>query len=403
MTDPWTIRIAAPQDFDAVVRVFADALLVEMEPDAPTQAVFEPERTLIAESGDMVVGAVRVYTRDLSIPGAVVAAAHLTGVGVAATHRRRGVLSAMMRRQLSEVPEAITALWASEPGIYERYGFAPAGNRVTLAAELPRVAPAPVADTGRMREVSAAEAAEILAPILAGLQAIRPGVSGRSAKWWAKRLDDPKDRRHGATRRRILVHESFDGTPDGYALWRSVAKFSGTGACGEVRLEELVAVDHTAYHALWNRMLTVELATTLDFGFAATDDPLLQLAGNPRALGTRITDALWLRITNVAEALAQRRYATDVDVVLEVADPLLSANHGRFRLSAGDDGVSCSRTEAPADLSVSIDALSAAYLGSRSLAEFIATAKAVEHTAGALSATATAFGWPVAATSIEIF
>lgn len=403
MTDLWTIRNAAPQDFDAVVRVFTEAMLFDGEPDALTQAIFEPERSLVAESGGGVVGSTRVYTRDLSVPGAVVPAAHVTGVGVGPAHRRRGVLSAMMRRQLSEAPEAISALWASEPGIYERYGYAPAAHRVVLKSELPRVAPAPVNDSGRVREIPADSAGELLAPILAGLQASRPGVSGRSPEWWAKRLDDAKDRRHGATRRHILVHETSDGDVDGYAMWRGVSKWGDTGACGEVQLEELVAVDHTAYHALWHRVLTTDLATTLEFGFAAADDPLLQLVGDTRALGTRLGDGLWLRITDVARALAQRRYATDLDVVLEVADPLLPVNNGRFRLSAGSGGVGCEPTEAPADVSVSIDALAAAYLGSRSLVQFAATAKVVEHTAGALATTATAFGWPVAAASIEIF
>ena len=59
--------------------------------------------------------------------------AGITWVTVAPTHRRRGVLTAIMRRQLDETHaqerEPVAALWAAESSIYGRFGYAPASWR----------------------------------------------------------------------------------------------------------------------------------------------------------------------------------------------------------------------------------------------------------------------------------
>ena len=44
-----------------------------------------------------------IYTRHVTVPGAIVPCAAVTAVGVMPTHRRRGLLTAMMRRQLEDV------------------------------------------------------------------------------------------------------------------------------------------------------------------------------------------------------------------------------------------------------------------------------------------------------------
>src|SRR5687767_5978373 len=82
------------------------------------QLVIEPARNhVIVHSGE-IVGNAGAYTRDLTVPGAVVPAAHVTFVGVLPTHRRRGLLRRLMVQQLSEIRaaghESIAVLWASE-------------------------------------------------------------------------------------------------------------------------------------------------------------------------------------------------------------------------------------------------------------------------------------------------
>jgi predicted acetyltransferase len=108
-------------------------------------------------------------------------------------------------------------------------------------------------------------------------------------------------------------------------------------------------------------------------------------------------------VTDVPRALRQRQYAVPVDVVLDVTDDLIETNTGHFRLTASESSVECKRTDDPADLSVSVAALGAAYLGGRPLTEFAATGRVTEHTPGTLNRATAAFTWPIAPVSLEVF
>src|SRR3712207_8818896 len=66
-------------------------------------ALAELDRTLGLWDGDRVVATSGVYSRTLTVPGAVVPCAGVSWVTVSPTHRRRGVLTAIMRRQLTEL------------------------------------------------------------------------------------------------------------------------------------------------------------------------------------------------------------------------------------------------------------------------------------------------------------
>jgi predicted acetyltransferase len=50
---------------------------------------------------------------------------------------------------------------------------------------------------------------------------------------------------------------------------------------------------------------------------------------NPSALETHVSPGLWIRMVNLPDALTSRRYASPVDVVLDVSDPLLPAGSPR--------------------------------------------------------------------------
>lgn len=400
----YVVRAATADDQDRFASLFSTAMMFESTLTEVDRELFEPERALVTLDGDEFVGTAKAMSRDLSVPGAVVPAAHVTAVGVRATHRRRGILSSLMRLQLREVPEALAVLWASEPGIYGRFGYAPAAWGVSYEVDLRRVMPHPAQQgTGRIQELHAEDAPAQLAPLLTEFQHSRPGVSGRSEQRWRKLLQDEPEHRGGRTARQVLVHHDEAGALDGYALWRGKLSWGPGGPANEVSVEELVALNPTAYHALWHHLLTLDLAAKLDYGHAAIDEPLLQLVSNPIALNRRLTESLWVRLTDVGRALAQRRYATRVEVVIEVTDDLIEANNGRYHLTGDTEHASCERTESTPDLSCSVNELSAAYLGGRSLAEFAATGRITEHTAGALPALAAALRWPVAPVSIEIF
>src|SRR4051794_37750414 len=112
------LRPASREEFDDFARATSWAFHHELD-DAERERyarVYEPERSLAWLDGGRIVATTGAYTRELTVPGAAIACAAVTAVTVVPTHRRRGLLTTMMRRQLEDLRErgdAVATLWAS--------------------------------------------------------------------------------------------------------------------------------------------------------------------------------------------------------------------------------------------------------------------------------------------------
>jgi predicted acetyltransferase len=89
----------------------------------------------------------------------------------------------------------------------------------------------------------------------------------------------------------------------------------------------------------------------------------------------------------VPVALAQRAYLGEGELVLEVVDPFRPRGSaaGRFRLQAGPDGATVSRTRATPDLALEVPELGAAFLGGVRFSTLARAGLVEERTAGALA------------------
>jgi predicted acetyltransferase len=401
----YTLRSGTPEDFDAINEVLSDAFHETWDADAVEfeRVVYEPERTPLVFAGDRLVGVSGAFTRDLTVPGGIVPSAHVTMVSVEATHRRRGLLNRMMAQLFADarrLGEPVAHLWASEGRIYQRYGYGLAATRLALDVEHEVRLREPFADPdGRLRSIGLDDADPELRKVYDQVRSDRPGMSSRDDAWWKRTLGDPPSWRRGATRRHVVVHETADGV-DGYALWRVK---DGSGDRPVVLIRELLATNPTAYRSLWQFLFSVDLTRSVEYPWAAPDEPLLYLVDEPRRLGSRLADGLWLRILDVPAALGARRYAAPVDVVLRVTDPLVPDNTGDWHLTGGPDSAECRRATRPADLDCDLGALGAAYLGGASLATLAAAGRVRELVPGTLAPASTAFGWYRAPAAIEIF
>jgi predicted acetyltransferase len=399
------LRAGTPGDWPAISALLARAFHYTPDPDAAAAdgAVFEPERSLVAEDAGRVVGHAAAFTRDLTVPGAVLPAAHVTMVGVAATHRRRRLLTRMMLRQLREVRaagrEPIAVLWASEGRIYSRFGYGLAAHKLELEIDTREVR-LPAGAPAALRPVDPASAWPEFAAIRDRLRPDRPGWSSRDEHWWRFVLSDPPGRRDGATEWQAAVH---DGDPGGYAVWRTRSGWSGAGPHSVVEVREVVAGGPDAYVDLWRLLLDLDLTRTVRYPAAAVDEPLLHLVDEPRRLGSAFSETLWVRLVDLPGALTARRYAAPADVVLDVQDPLLPENTGRWRLTTGPGGTTCVPSTGPADLACTINELGAAYLGGVSLGALATAGRVRELTPGALAAAGTAFGWHRLPAAAEVF
>ena len=383
----------AADEVPAVQAAVAAAFLqdVDEEEAALDAKVIEPERTLVARDDGRIVASAAVLTRELTVPGGPVPLAAVSLVGVAPSHRRRGLLSALMRRQLQDIRdagEAVAALWASESAIYGRFGYGLATRQARLDVrthdarlrpELERAAAAP-------ELVLAGEARARLAPIHDAVRRRRPGMLARTDAWWDLRLHDPDHEREGAGRLRAAVLGD-----DGYALYAFKEGWSAAGPDGSLRLRELVAATPAAAASLWGLLFELDLVRRVTWELAPADEPLPHMLDNARAVGTRLGDGLWVRLVDVRGALSRRSYSTPFEAVLEVADDVCPWNAGRHRVGWDGRRAACEPTGAKADLELSAAELGAAYLGGTTLDVLAAAGRVRERTPGALRAASVAF------------
>lgn len=394
------LRPIDPSEFPAFFRALIEAFGEDprdsdREFDVP---VFEPERSLAGFDGDQIVSTAGIYTRDMTLPGGPKPVAGVTVVSVAPTHTRRGLLTEMMRRQLTELHEAqrepVAALWASEGGIYGRFGYGLAASRATLSGrtDAMRLRRGTDLGTGRIRLVTAEQARPHLAEVYEQVRPTQVGWLARRGGWWEYRLRDPEHWRGGASAFRFALNTEEDGTVSGYAFYRLKQSWDVRRGDSEVVVTEIAAITPQAYARLWSFMLNIDLIAGVRKRISPLDEPLRHQLADPRALQLEILDSLWVRVADVGRALADRTYSTDVDVVLEVADDFCPWNAGRWRLQGGPDGASCEPTRDAADVALSSTELGAAYLGGTKLAALAQAGRVAELRSGALAAASRAFG-----------
>jgi predicted acetyltransferase len=360
--------------------------------------IVENDRFFGFSVGNRWVSTCGAFSRSITVPGgADVPVAAVTVVTVHPPFRRRGLLSSMMQHQLEDVAsrgEPLAALWASEASIYGRFGYGPAAARAGLSGANRRLTFLPgVGITGSVDEVSKKQFLSVAPALHEAGRPDRPGGLNRDQTWWKFPTFDLEFVRDGASELRYLLHYSDSGDADGFAMYRYKPDWDATEPSGEIRIHEIRADDPGAYAGLWRYLLDLDLARKFRLRNAPVDEPLRHLVTDARAVATQISDNLYLRVVDVAAALQARRYPAEIDIVIEVTDPLLPANTGRYRLQGAPDAVAVDRVRKAADLSLSVLELGAIYLGGVPLTDLQRVGRVTEHRTGAVAAASTAFGW----------
>jgi predicted acetyltransferase len=414
---PYPIRPVSAEEFDTFntvdLHAFHGSPLSEDDRELVT-ARLEFDRTLAAFDGATPVGTAAAYSFQLTVPGfQTLPAAGITWVAVLPSHRRRGVLRSMMRRQLADIRdrgEPLAVLWASESVIYSRFGYGRAMWHADFTlyrgeGELAGTTPAAAALAAgglRLRITDPAAALPELAKVYDAVLPSRPGFIARNEPWWRGVVYDPPDRRPAPSPLHCVLAEDDSG-PRGYALYSAMNHWDRETSLpdSELTVREMVTVDAAASAALAADLLSRDLTTEFRIRARPVDDPLLYQLADPRRARPRLKDALWVRIIDVPGALARRRYSSPADVVIEVRDDLLPSNAGRWRLttagSAGSGGLEASCVPAgaaeEADVRLDVTQLGAAYLGGTTLGALAAAGLVIESRPGAVRELSTALSW----------
>jgi predicted acetyltransferase len=335
------------------------------------------------DRGQIVAGA-GAFPFVLTVPGGRIPAAGVTLVGVLPTHRRRGLLRAMMRAQLDACRnrgEPVAYLWASEGSIYARFGYGIASFAGEI--EVPRdrsTFHTRLASSLGARLVTLEDAEPIVAPVYERVAVRTPGMFARTSAWWqARALADPDWRRQGGGDLQCVVIESRDA-PVAYALFRLNSSFERGIQTGVVSVVEAIGESPEATCAIWRYLLDIDWFARLRAVNLPLDHPVLLLAVEPRRLRFNVRDGLWVRLVDVAAALSARSYTGDEPVVIEIADAFCPWNEGRWRVGKGV----VERTADEADLRCDVTAVGSVYLGGFGWAQLARALRVEELRAGAI-------------------
>ena len=276
----------------------------------------------------------------------------ISAVSVAATHRRRGIASALLEGELRAAHAAgvpVAALTVSEATIYGRWGFGPAAYTADYRIDTRGLRLTAALPSGRVHRVSTA-----------ALRASAPGIAERShertagevpvdALRWNRMFAISARTADHARRLRAARYDNAEGEPQGFVLY-SLAEAPADFAAHTLTVEYFCAATDDAYVALWHYVLDQDLVSTVVASLRPVDELLPWLVSNPRAVQTtERREHLWLRILDVSAALGARRFAHAETVLLRVSDPLGFAE-GEWMLVTDGDG-RATITAAPSDSS----------------------------------------------------
>jgi predicted acetyltransferase len=386
------IRPVTEDDLEAFYTVF----MRNMGFGPPNEAYLEREkksflydRSLAAFDDDEIVGTAHSHLFDVTLPGgASIKAAGVTAISVSPTHRRRGIVTDLKRRQLREARErgeVAGILLASEGRIYRRFGYGIATQvaEVKVVVGDGRVEHRPA--RGRVRIISGDAIDELVPPLHARVAGQRAGGIVRPKHFW----DSAAAERDKKTSH--VIHEDASGESDGYAIYDVKADWSDGMPAHKLTVHALIAASDSASAELWTYLLGIDLVREISAYSRPIDEPLRWMLDEPRAVRTQtVRDMYWLRPLDIPSILGLRRYATDVDLTIEVHDPLLDLG-GTFHLEGGTDGAVCEPVSGGADLRMDVSELGSIALGGITVSELARAGRIEELTPGAVARATLAF------------
>ncbi|HET7483676.1 MAG TPA: GNAT family N-acetyltransferase, partial [Actinomycetota bacterium] len=324
------------------------------------------DRMHVALDGDVVVGTAGTIPFTLTIPGGEMPTSGVTMVSVLPSHRRQGLLRQMMRRLLDDAHargEALAILWASEDAIYQRFGYGPAADTKSIAAERDRVSfvndPGPI---GRTRLIDEQERLKQIPPIYDAVRRVTPGMYVRTDTWWETHSLYQSERGRDRDGPLLCALFEMDGVPEAYALYHVKPEWGDDAVPqGRVDVDEVMATTPRAEREIWRFIFGIDLIQRVHAYYLPPDPPLFLMVAEPRRLRLSHTELLWLRLVDVEAALRARSYATTDSLAIEVIDEFCPWNEGTYRIDGSTGSVD--RTDGPADLRASAAALAAPYLG----------------------------------------
>ncbi len=312
-----------------------------MVEEAHTIAVVEGIEADADSTSGEIIGGLFGAEFNLTLPGgAQIPAVGLAGVGINPARVGRGGLRVMMEEHLRRSADrglAASTLWASESGLYGRFGY---GSATTMAIHELRSSDAkfalPLHDGGHCDIIfDQAEARRLATAIYAKVGTMTAGTTSRSEAWWDM-VFTSKDGWLAPGPCLTLIHWNEAGEPDGYSFYKMVQPHGGDSwiVDGLVSVREFVGLNVEAERALLGFLMRIPLCRRIRLDMSPVDSLLRHHLVDRRQLHQiEAHDGLWLRPLDVTRLLTERSYEVSGEVAIEIDDPLFEDQRGPWLLS----------------------------------------------------------------------
>lgn len=324
----------------------------------------------VLDDGHWVAGS-GAFSLEATLPmGVTVPTAGVSMIGVEPTHRRRGILTRMIRQLHADADvhgEPLVMLTASETSIYRRFGYGIAGEVAHLIVDTAAlVFDPPLQDNGSFTMFDAETDGPTLVRIHDRARLAHPGWVSLTTGMWSQITADLEFLHGDRTPLRGVIHRDPAGRPDGYATWRIKSRSEPDRLAGNTLfLEHLSTSDPQVEAALWAFVASIDLVTAIEWIVGPPAPSIRWRLVEPRRLRTAaVTDMTWARILDVAAVLSARTYAIGRELTVAVTDELHPERGGVFHL-ANPGG--CERIDVPlsaADVGLDTADLASVVMGS---------------------------------------
>jgi predicted acetyltransferase len=372
-----------PSDMDRFLLLFRHAFAYTANGTRHYIETVRPENFRVMRRNGAAVAGLGLLDMRQYFGGRAVPCRGIAAVMVEPGERGRGTASRMMAAMLEETRAAgfpISTLYPATKPLYGKVGYASAGNRITYRLPF-----------GVMRGLRADPNPELTFPvdrsILASIQAERArrtnGLLERCELLWQRALDSA-----GKPLDTWLI--PGDAGPEGYLT------IGAKQPDRTLHVEDWAALTPRAGRAILGFLAGWHSQANAITWAGGPEDMLIHLM--PEVGATIASWEQWmLRVTDVAGALTARGWPGGIQaaLTLNVTDPLLAGNGGRYRLEVADGkaGVERLSGSGAADISLGVDALATLYTGHLS-PRAMANLELLEASAAALDNATSLFAGP---------
>jgi predicted acetyltransferase len=370
---PVTIEIRSCRDKgeleqygQVVAYVFAEE---NFENVASEVAYTLPEWTTCGFDGDRCVATMGTLPFTVRLNGAAVRMGGVTAVGTLPEVRRQGILRKIMTRGFEEMrdrEQAFAILWASMGAIYQRFGYGLASSSVNYSFD-PRFGgfETNIETTGSVTMMPKEDAYPIIKQLFIQYATPRNLMIHRSTTLWNADILRPSKKGQPLY---IAVYRNADGEPRGHVVYETKhSERDGPGPNQVLTVKDLIHLDMEAYRALWEYVRRHDLAGTIEMSNVGEDEPAPDLLLEPRMLRKRVSDAIWMRVVDIARAIPARPYGTRAELTFRVPDDRMTPwNDGAWLMETDGTTTEVRRTDRSPDLEMPVNTLASLIAGHRS-------------------------------------